>query len=139
MGPPLKAAENSFSSRRRAAQVTSFNGAAAKSSGKCAGKHATGVDGIKASMGPPLKAAENVLRIDLNMHGLPASMGPPLKAAENARVAVVDRGPRLIASMGPPLKAAENFAGFLVPAAREEASMGPPLKAAENLRRLISA
>jgi len=59
MGPPLKAAENA-----KKAVITllesRFNGAAAKSSGKCGSEGWRKLRNELASMGPPLKAAENL-------------------------------------------------------------------------------
>jgi len=60
MGPPLKAAENTPKNASIARRRSSFNGAAAKSSGKC-GASCEDVCANAASMGPPLKAAENEL------------------------------------------------------------------------------
>jgi len=106
MGPPLKAAENSFSSRRRAAQVTSFNGAAAKSSGKyCAPRRAP--QACRCFNGAAAKSSGKSKVFDVLSRVPPASMGPPLKAAENLASFLFSDG-RLLASMGPPLKAAEN-------------------------------
>jgi len=58
MGPPLKAAENRALQSTHHHQRQSFNGAAAKSSGKYeAPYHLQPI--ADPSMGPPLKAAEN--------------------------------------------------------------------------------
>jgi len=63
-------------------QSSSFNGAAAKSSGKSS--YDTSIaNAFFASMGPPLKAAENRIREERERLAIEASMGPPLKAAEN--------------------------------------------------------
>jgi len=83
MGPPLKAAENSRRKSRSTRCRQCFNGAAAKSSGKCRSTFAHVLEHVAASMGPPLKAAENTRREKRNASTSYASMGPSLKAAEN--------------------------------------------------------
>jgi len=62
MGPPLKAAENLDGERSGLwFEYLRFNGAAAKSSGKCGSVARGAQPGRRASMGPPLKAAENIM------------------------------------------------------------------------------
>jgi len=61
----------------------SFNGAAAKSSGKYVPSRGVQPTMQTASMGPPLKAAENEKSSTDAAACRMASMGPPLKAAEN--------------------------------------------------------
>jgi len=63
MGPPLKAAENGQDDLKHWVRLCSFNGAAAKSSGKYGTKVWVCVYNSNASMGPPLKAAENIRRV----------------------------------------------------------------------------
>jgi len=59
MGPPLKAAENGRRVTYARTAAAGFNGAAAKSSGKCLLGAFGAPEPDAASMGPPLKAAEN--------------------------------------------------------------------------------
>jgi len=107
MGPPLKAAENEPAGRVLESFTSiSFNGAAAKSSGKCTNK-------------------------PVDMASLGASMGPPLKAAENVENAV-DGKTTLACFNGAAAKSSGKYYGFSDETQTARASMGPPLKAAEN-------
>ena len=107
MGPPLKAAENKPLSPEEVQLYSGFNGAAAKSSGKCGepGDHVSA--GGDASMGPPLKAAENE---HVRYNETTGLLGFNGAAAKSSGKFVKDRPGQsgYNASMGPPLKAAEN-------------------------------
>jgi len=84
MGPPLKAAENKIGQSCGDYRRSSFNGAAAKSSGKCRGREGwrcreTCFNGAAA------KSSGKFEEVGAAGHFEAASMGPPLKAAENLR------------------------------------------------------
>ena len=81
MGPPLKAAENAIAHNYASAGTYSFNGAAAKSSGKSrTAAHADLLQAV-ASMGPPLKAAENSRKSCQSSRSSPGFNGAAAKSS----------------------------------------------------------
>jgi len=133
MGPPLKAAENSILVPKARPRLRSFNGAAAKSSGKLGMAPVVVVVVAVASMGPPLKAAENRARRRNDGHARACFNGAAAKSSGKCRRA---RGwcAQLSSFNGAAAKSSGKWKRCSTPRRNRHASMGPPLKAAENRR-----